>query len=91
MTILYYAVFKAPEDKTTRERLLKILSEISKRDETFVWGVSKNKKYITIVSESESQAHQRVYWIKNKADISEEYRKKLVYRIFKVEINKERR
>ena len=91
MVVLYYAIFKAPEDDTTKEKLLKILSEIAKRDETFVWGISKNKKYITIVSESESQSHQRVYWIKNKADISEEYRKKLVYRIFKVEINKERR
>jgi len=91
MVVLYYTIFKAPEDDETREKLFRILNEIAKRDETFVWGASKNKRYITIVSESEKQGHARAYWIKNKADISEEYRKKLVYRIFKVEINKERR
>ena len=91
MVTLYYTIFKAPEDYETREKLFRILNEISKKDETFVWGASKNKRYITIVSESESQAHQRPYWIKKKADLPEEYRKKLVYKIFKVEVNKERR
>ena len=90
MVVLYYTIFKAPEDDETREKLFRILNEIAKRDETFVWGASKNRKYITIISESERQGHMRAYWIKQKADLPEEYRKKLVYRIYKIELNKRR-
>ena len=88
MVVLYYTIFKAPEDEATREKLLKILSESAKRDETFVWGISKNKKYITIVSESERQAWARGYWIKQKSKMPKDYLEKLVFKIFKVEINK---
>ena len=86
MVVLYYTIFKAPEDDETREKLFKILNEISKKDETFVWGASKNRKYITIISESEQQAWARGYWIKQKSNMPKDYLEKLVFKIFKVEM-----
>ena len=85
MVVLYYAIFKAPENEEVKRKLLDILKKISDRDETFIWGISKNGRFITILSESESQSHQRIYWIKKKADLPKEYRDKLVYRIFRVD------
>jgi len=41
---------------------------------------------VTIRSESERQAYARGYWIKQKANLPEEYRKRMVFKVFKVDI-----
>jgi len=85
MTTYYYTIFKMPKDEKIKEKLLNILKDISKKDGTFIWGISNDGKHISIVSEDERQAYARGYWIKQRANLPEEYRKKLVFSVVKIE------
>jgi len=85
MTVYYYTIFRMPEDEKIREKLLNILRDISSKDKSFMWGISRDGKHITIISENEKQAYARGYWIKQKADLPKDYLKKMFFNVVKIE------
>ena len=86
MVTVYFTVFKVPENEKIKEKLFRILDEISQRDSSFKWGLNKKRTHISIISRDEKQAYARGYWIKQRANLPEEYRRKLVYKVYKIEI-----
>jgi len=85
MVVFFYTIFRVPDSEKIKNKMLQILREISKKDETFVWGISPNGKYISIMSENEKKAWARGYWIKNKMNLPKKYLEKFVFKVIKIE------